>query len=214
MNIQTRKPAKTAWLLALLLAGAAPLRAQPYYLNNLWANPGSGKWEVASNWSAGTPPGTNDDDQIYIGTTVTIDATTSGSFPNTMTVSYVAVAAPSVTLDLNDAGTNVPLHILLDLDVTNDARLVITNSALQVDGAMTAGNSPGVGGSFELDSGWAKIGSIILGNSGFGDAYLTGGMMTVLGNMTMGASPGSSGSLQMNGGTLKLLGNMTVGASP
>src|ERR1700690_1297478 len=164
MNIQTRKPAKTAWLLALLLAGAAPLRAQPYYLNNLWANPGSGKWEVASNWSAGTPPGTNDDDQIYIGTTVTIDATTSGSFPNTMTVSYVAVAAPSVTLELNDAGTNVPLHILQNLDITDSARVTITNSALLVDGVMTAGIVSGNTGGFELDSGWAQFGSITLGD--------------------------------------------------
>ncbi len=210
MKIQTHKPAKTSLLLTLLLAGVAPLQAQI----NSWTNPGPGKWEVGTNWALGTPPGTNDIyDNIFTGGPVTIDATTSGSFPNTMTVNYVAVEFE--TLDLDNAGTNVPLHILQNLDITVDGALVtITNSALQVDGVMTAGIVSGDTGGFELDSGWAQFGGITLGNSGYGDAGLLGGVLTVLGTMTVGASPGGSGSLEMDGGTVKVLGTTTWGASP
>jgi hypothetical protein len=202
MKTQDFEFPKAALFLAWLLLAAAPLRAQPYFLNNLWANPGSGKWEVASNWSAGTAPGVNDNDQIYIGTTVTIDATTSGSFSNTMTVSYVTLAAPTVTLELVNAGINVPLHVLWDLDITDGSLLVVTNSALLVNGVTTVGDLAGEQGSVRLDSGWAGFGSVTLGVSGNGDLHLDGASLAVAGTMTLGSLPGSGGIIQMSGGTL------------
>src|ERR1700690_4005361 len=174
MTIQTRNPAKAVVLLALLLVGAAPLQAQPNY----WVNPGAGKWEGGTNWFLGTPPSTNDwYDNIFSGTTVTIDATTSGSFPNTMTANTVALETP-VILELENAGTTVPLHLLQDLDIAGDGNpeVIITNSALQVDRLLYVGDIPSSVGSFELDSGWAQIGSIKLGNlaNANGNLYLDG----------------------------------------
>ena len=114
MTIRRIKHTKVACLLAVFLAAAAPLRAQ----FNGWTNSSPGKWEVGANWSRGTPPGTNDAfDNIFQGSTITIDATTSGSFPDTMTVNYVALASPGAILSLDNAGTNVPLHILNTLDI-------------------------------------------------------------------------------------------------
>jgi len=185
--------------LALLLLAGVPLPAQI----NGWTNTSAGKWEVGANWSLGTPPGTGDVfDNIFTGSTITIDATTSGSFPNTMTVNYVAVAAPTATLELDNAGTNVPLHILLNLDVTGDSALAITNSALQVDGVLTAGYLSSVAGNIELDSGWAQFGSVTLGESGYGNLYVNGGTLMVLGGMTLGSMPGGAGYVGVNGGTL------------
>ncbi|MGO8836456.1 MAG: beta strand repeat-containing protein [Limisphaerales bacterium] len=202
MKIQTRKPAKTALLLVLLLVGTAPLQAQP----NSWVNPGAGKWEVGANWFLGTPPSTNDwYDNIFSGTSVTIDATTSGSFPNTMTANTVALETP-VKLELVNAGTTVPLHLLQDLDIAGEGNpeVIVTNSALQVDGVLYVGDIPSSVALFELDSGRAQIGSISLGNlaNAYGTLYLNGGALMVLGTMTLATSPGGSGSVQMNGGAL------------
>src|ERR1700690_2898158 len=174
MRIRARKAANAALLLTLMLAGVAPLQAQP----NHWVNPGAGKWEVGANWALGTPPSTNDYyDNIFTGTTVTIDATTSGSFPNTMTANTVALETP-VILELENAGTTVPLHLLQDLDIAGDGNpeVIITNSALQVDRLLYVGDIPSSVGSFELDSGWAQIGSIKLGNlaNANGNLYLDG----------------------------------------
>ncbi len=201
MQTQASKaPGRILFLFALLLAGVPQLHAQ----FNDWAITGPGKWEVGTNWSLGTPPGTNDAfDNIFTGSTITIDAITSGSFPNTMTVNYVGIGWP-VTFYLDNAGTNVPLHILQNLDISFSSvpEVIITNSALQVDGSMTLGNLSGSAGNFELDSGWAQFGSITLGNSGNGDLFFNGGTLTVLGTMTLANLSGSGGSFIMSGGTL------------
>jgi hypothetical protein len=67
----------------LMLAGTA-----------VWTNPASGKWENASNWIGGTLPGSTQ--SVFIvnagSKTVSIDATTAGSFSNTMTVSNLTLA--------------------------------------------------------------------------------------------------------------------------
>jgi hypothetical protein len=131
MKIQTRKPAKAALLLALLLLGVAPLRAQ----FNFWISTNSGKWEVGTNWSPGTPPSTNDFyDNIFGGSTVTIDATTSHSFPNTMTVNSVALETsvlPEVIVT-NAAGT-VYIDVAQYGSLTLNGALVYYNEVLQLD---------------------------------------------------------------------------------
>src|SRR5580704_7551665 len=109
MKAQTNKRFRAGLiLLAVFAANVAPLHA----LYNDWAQNNSGKWEVGTNWTRGTPPSINDyAENIFTGMTITIDATTSSSFPSTMTVIEVGLGWPA-TLDLNNAGTNTPLHIL------------------------------------------------------------------------------------------------------
>jgi hypothetical protein len=201
MQVCPHNSSRIAFILALLLAGVVSLQAQ----FNDWVNTNGGKWEVSSNWSRGTPPSTNDVyDNIFTGTTITIDATTSGNFSNTMTANYVALDASAVMLELNNAGTTVPLHLLQDLDIAgdNNSEVIVTNSALQVDGELYVGDDFGEAASLELDSGWAQIGSISLGNDGYGYVYLNGGTLTVPGTMTLGAKSAGGGSIQMFGGTL------------
>ena len=63
---------------------------------NSWID-GSGKWETGTNWSSGVAPSLADSaDSIGNAgnNTVTIDATTSSNFPNTLTISNLIVAAP------------------------------------------------------------------------------------------------------------------------
>jgi hypothetical protein len=108
---------------------------------NSWID-GNGKWELAPNWSrALAPSGTDQADIITNGpnNTVTIDATTSGGFPGTMTISNLLVNANQ--LSLVNAGTNVPLHILNLLMLTNSATMIVTNSAFETDG-VSVGNAP------------------------------------------------------------------------
>ena len=80
----------------LMLAGASlPALAAP----NFYTNSTSGRWEVSSNWSLGAPSAT---DSSYITNlapitpiTVTLDATTSASFTNTMTVANLTIGSPT-----------------------------------------------------------------------------------------------------------------------
>jgi hypothetical protein len=197
-----------AVILILLLAGVVTLQAQPYTENDLWVNPNAGKWEVYSNWSQGTPPNTNDSCEFYLGTTITIDAiTTSANFSNTMTVYSVLIDSPDqLFLKLNNAGTTVPLHTLQNLEIAgdNNSEVIVTNSAVQVDGTLIAGDDTGEAATFELDSGWAHVGGISLGNGGYGFINLYGGTMMVQGGMTLGVAPSTAGGgiVQMYGGTL------------
>jgi hypothetical protein len=113
-------------------------------LANSWIFPGSGKWEIDTNWSLGVPPGftqsvyiTNAGDKV-----VTIDATTSGSFSNTLTVSNLTVGGAlgaTNTLSLNGAGSNIPLHVLYTFDLASGGALSNVDSSLQVDGTLTVG---------------------------------------------------------------------------
>jgi hypothetical protein len=197
---------RIGWLVALLLTGVAPLRAQV----NSWTNPGTGKWEVATNWDLGVPPSTNDTfDHIFTGSTVTIDATTSGSFPDSLTVNYLSLIATGgvpLTLRLDNADTNVPLHVLKNLSITGGGlrtEVLITNSALQVDGLTALGISALTDeGTLELDAGWATLSDFTVGNHGIADLYLNGGTLTVLGTMAIGSMSGSYAGAIMTGGTL------------
>src|SRR5439155_4385996 len=64
---------------------------------NSWTNAASGKWELGANWSVGKAP-----DRFHTiiisnapSKTVTIDATTSGSFPTNLTMLSLTVSAPA-----------------------------------------------------------------------------------------------------------------------
>ncbi len=123
-------------LCAVLLPAAANAQA------NSWSNTAAvGFWHDSTNWSLGVAP-SSDQTGVFVtnaGTkTVTIDATTSGSHPGTMTVSNLTVGGVGTatnTLFLNNAGLGTPLSILQSLIVTNGGALSITNSAMIVEGA-------------------------------------------------------------------------------
>lgn len=128
----------------LALAGSffyLPALAAP----NIYTNTAPGKWEVSSNWSLGAPGAT---DSSYITNfalstpiTVTIDATTSSGFLNTMTVANLTVGSLAGsytnTLLLDGAGTSTPLHVISNLSILPGGALTIFNSALTVDNGTT-----------------------------------------------------------------------------
>ncbi len=99
--------------------------------DNSWTA-ASGEWEAGSNWSLGVPP-TNTQSTILITNdttkTVTIDATTSGSFPDTLTINDLTVSAPvksTNTLFLSNAGIGTPLQIQDQLTIGDGGFLLIT----------------------------------------------------------------------------------------
>ena len=132
---------------------------------NSWAA-ASGKWETTTNWSTGSAPSLNDASDLITSAgnkTVTIDATTSGSFPGTMTIADLLVSAPLTstnTLSLAGAGTNTPLLVLNRVRINNRGALFITNSVLQVDGP--TGGALTVDGELTMDSGTILVSSNLL----------------------------------------------------
>jgi hypothetical protein len=112
---------------------------------NIYTNTSSGRWEVSTNWSLGTPGVT---DSSYITNsapttpiTVTLDATTSSGFTNTMIVADLTISSPAGsytnTLLLNSAGTSTPFRVISNLTVRPGGALTILNSALKVDNGTT-----------------------------------------------------------------------------
>src|ERR1035438_967083 len=139
LKIKIYNPVKTAWLLALLLVGAAPLQAQI----NSWVSSSSGKWEVASNWSFGAPTAA---DSIYItnaySKTATIDATTAGSFSSTLTIDNLWISAPNGstnTLQVLDTG-DVPFDINNALTIASGGSMLVSNSAWGPQNSLTVSN--------------------------------------------------------------------------
>jgi len=128
----------------ITLAGALfnlSARAAP----NIYTNTSSGRWEVPSNWLLGAPGAT---DSSYITNpapttpiTVTLDATTSSGFTNTMTVANLTISSPAAsstnTLLLNSAGMSTPLHVISNLTILPGGALTLFNSALKVDNGTT-----------------------------------------------------------------------------
>ena len=106
---------------------------------NSWFNPSGGFWDDFRNWSLGARP--TNAETVFItnapSKTVTIDGYTSGTYPESLTISDLTVAADAGvtnTLVLSNAGATTPLHITDSLVVAGGAILLMTNSALQVDG--------------------------------------------------------------------------------
>jgi hypothetical protein len=162
---------------------------------NTYTNTSSGQWEVSSNWSLGAPAATN---SIYITNpaptapiTVTIDATTSSSYPNTMTVADLTISAPANaytnTLFLNSAGTSTPLHVISNLFVRPGGALTISNSALTVDNGTTPTTND-LGSEVEFDGG-----PVLAYNSTIDTSHA---MYTTVGGSFFG--DGGTGSLSMS----------------
>jgi hypothetical protein len=198
---------------------------------NIWTNTISGKWEAPANWSLGLPPLntqslfiTNVGADISISSSVVakqviVDGATS-SFSPTMTVSNVTLAGAGTNivnwLDLTNAGTNVPLHVLRQVTLATGSELTVTNSSLQVDNVLSVGAQPPPGfianfpALVAVDSGLVQAGTIALGNApnSFGVFDVFSGTVNV-GNLNVGGSAGL-GSLLECGGTINVLGNAAI----
>src|ERR1700693_704250 len=125
---------------ALVLWAGAFGHGTAWALTNSWATSASDKWETAGDWSLGLAP--TNTQSIYITNSlskiVTIDSTTVGSFPSTMTVNDLSLWTRDGsinTLLISNLGTNLPLTVLFSLSVSNGGDLVISDSAVAVDGA-------------------------------------------------------------------------------
>ena len=109
---------------------------------NIYTNTASGKWEVSSNWSLGSP-GVTDSSYVTnpVTKTITFDATTTSVFTNTLTVANLTISSPTNfytnTLFLNSAGTSTPLHVISNLTVLPGGALTLFNSALKVNNGTT-----------------------------------------------------------------------------
>lgn len=166
---------------------------------NIYLNPSSGRWEVSSNWSLGSPSA---DDSIYITNPaptapiiVTVDATTSSGFTNTLTVANLTISAPAAgsytnTLFLNSAGTSTPFQVISNLTVLPGGALTISNSALTVDNGTTPTTND-LGSVVEFDGGPVRAFNSIIDTSH--------AMYTTVGGNIFGG--GGTGSLSMSNST-------------
>ena len=204
----------TAIVLSAMLSVAA--HAQ----NNSWTNTPGGKWETGANWSSGVAPSANDSADFITNAsskTVTIDATTSGSFPSTMTLSNLTVSGRvgSInTLFLNNAGLTTPLDMLNGLTVTTNGMVLVTNSVVRVDYLS--------GGSFTVDAGAMVLDNALLvttntsatvGYSGPGQMTLSNGTWLAQ-NVYLGYTNGAHGTLTIPGGTNALTLFLSIGTLP
>lgn len=180
-----------AGLLFSLPALAAP---------NIYTNTASGRWEVSSNWSLGAPSAT---DSSYITNlapttpiTVTLDATTSSSFTNTLTVANLTIGSPTNsyanTLFLSNAGISAPLLVISNLTVLPGGALTLFNSALTVDNGTTP-TTMDLGSEVEFDGSqvlaansiidtshamYTTVGGSIFGGGGTGNLSMTNSTFT------------------------------------
>lgn len=108
---------------AIIVAAHVILVAFSTYANDNSWTAASGKWETGSNWSLGVAPSSGDDFESITNDgskIVTIDGTTAGGFPGTMTVNALYLsdgAGATNTLFLNNAGLGTPLHSLSEFSV-------------------------------------------------------------------------------------------------
>jgi T5SS/PEP-CTERM-associated repeat protein len=166
------------YTLVVLAVAVFPAAAQSQ--TNSWSNSSGGYWDDFRNWSLGVRP-TNSPSVLIANDpskTVTIDGYTSGTYPDSMTISNLTLlgsAGTTNTLFLSNAGTFTPLIVQNSLAILGGGALLMTNSSLQVGGP--------AGGSFVLE----------------GSAALSGTNSFFVG-LTVGFSTNSSGFLSMANG--------------
>jgi hypothetical protein len=198
-------------VVALLLLGTGHVSLQAQNFSTYWTNIGSGKWEDATNWSAGAPfagqiayilnPGDK---------TVTIDGTTATNFPSSLTVYFVALNVSSYndhnTLLLSNAGTNTPLHAgIMILD--DGSRLTVSDSGLIVDSDIELGYRSG-STIFDVNSGAAvQIGDALLlsvgpGVPNSGTLNMTDGQLAIGNQLVLGQFQNNTGIVNMTGGAI------------
>lgn len=200
--------------------------------NDVWTNTTGGKWETASNWSPAIAPSVSFS-SIYVSNattkTVTIDATTSGSFPSTMDINNLIVSGPAGTVNtlfLDNAGLATPLTLNGQLTVGAGGVLSITNSLVELTspgfvdngivllntGDVINTNSTGLfigdagTGTFTVSNGTVLSSLVDLGvtTGDRGTMTIAGGQFTSITNVNVGNAAGSVGTLWVTGGQLNV----------
>ena len=219
MRMIFSRPTKIAVRLFVISCATVSWHLAAYAQTNSWINSISGKWEDASSWSLGTAPGIGDASDLVTNagnSTVTNDATTAGSFPAAMVINNLTVSAPSGTtntLVLSNLGTITPFVVHSSVIIGPGGVLRMTNSLLSLDGAAD--------GAIGLDSSATLYGSTVLlntnvvmtvGTTGTGTLSVAGGTNIVYGDVYVGYSTNSVGSVALTAGQLVTSnGNLVVG---
>ncbi len=134
----------------ILIAGLTAISLPGEAQTNSWTNPASGQWEDLF-WSLGILPSTNQTVQITNANSkaVSISATTVVGFPQTMTITNLAVSGPPGTFNtllLNFA--SLQLNVLNDCTIGTNGRILNLSSLLLVGNDLTISN-----GTLEADQG-------------------------------------------------------------
>jgi hypothetical protein len=193
-------------LITALLAGAAEAQT-----TNRWISAVDGKWEASSDWSGGVPSSSQSAAVITNGTsnpsllkTVTIDQTTVGAAPGSLTISNLFMQGGNGitnTLLLSNTGSTA-LNIITTLAVSNGGSIFITNATLNVanqildDGVVTLNSGSIVMTNAFTGIGYTGVGSLTISNG----TWLSAGIA----NTFVAVSDGSVGTLTIAGGTTTL----------
>lgn len=149
----TRKRWRLVAAVLKVLAILVPVLDAQGQLVNDWTNPVSAPWE-SSSWSLGVLPAENQTVNITNAgyKAVDIDSETVATFPDSLTMSNLAVSAPSnalSTLLLNYAGLNTPVRVLNGCGIGANGTLQNLYSSFELDGV--------AGGALDISGGGAFI---------------------------------------------------------
>jgi hypothetical protein len=191
MSMKVRVPVSavlSTCAFVLLMTVVCPRSAQAQVES--WSNPSGGFWDDFRNWSLGVHP--TNSDTVFItnapSKTVTIDSFTSGTYPDSMTISDLTVLASgnvTNTLSLSDAGTNTPLQI-------HDTLMILSGGALlMADSSLLVGDVAGANFALEAPASFS------------GTNFLSGGI-------AVGYSTNSVGSISMGDGQTAFTNGYTV----
>ena len=197
---------------------------------NRWNAAVSGFWQTAGNWSAGLPTNSHAIIEITNATTKTVTINSATPAAN-LTISNLVVrgfGAGINTLQLTNAPA-ATLRVLSSLTLGTNAVLVVTNSAVQVDGLLggnldidgivsnrAAGviattNSEIYVGRTSPGQLFNHNGSILANNiavafvaSAPGTLTISGGSCTLSNSLTIGVNAGGTGTVWVTGGLLNV----------
>jgi T5SS/PEP-CTERM-associated repeat protein len=207
-------------------------------LTTVWTGGGDGlNWNVAGNWSIGTP--TSAAIAAINGAATTAQVAT-GVVAEAKGLSLASGAADNVVLNVNGGGT-LNLGSALSVGVAGHGTLnvaagsAVTGSGLTVgdqstsvgqvavsggtmtdSGATTLGNTSGSSGQITVSGGTLGLGATTVGNGGAGILNLTGGTTAVSGKIVLGADSASAdakGTVTINGGSLSATGDFLMAGS-
>jgi T5SS/PEP-CTERM-associated repeat protein len=185
--------------------------------DNVWTNLSGSFWDTIGAWSLGIRPTNSHNVFITNATTktVTIDSTTSGSYPASLTIYNLSLWGPAGTINtlyLNNSGMAVPLTVSNDFTLSTGGVLRIANGAVNV---LSSGSGQfAVDGVARLDTGTITVTNslTVIGNYGEGTVTNSAGLMS-LRDVKVGNAAGSEGRWFIAGGTNQLTAISYIGYS-
>jgi CSLREA domain-containing protein len=192
---------------------------------NRWSNWASGSWQIGTNWSTTLAPASNQTCLIVndFNKTITIDNSTVTNASATLTISNLTIAGGledtnnfipgyTNTLHLSNmiAGGSQPLRVRSSLNIATGGALLISNSALHIDGVDDGKLT--VDGTLTMHSGLMNMSNAVstIGNIGSGEATVTGGNGTAL-SVFVAPNLGSKGTLSISGTGVLSCTNLLLG---